>query len=103
MQNKTFPCSMCGACCRRIKWVVESMEHFDFPYKWNEKGVCEKLSTENKCMVYDNRPLICNIEAMQPFFDIPEQDFYNINIDACNGIMDEDGLPEEYRITKQKL
>jgi hypothetical protein len=38
-------------------------ENVFFPYSHNN-GVCEKLSKNNHCLVYENRPIICNVEKL---------------------------------------
>jgi len=67
-----FECSMCGKCCIRMIEVMESLpqlakvigeENIYFPYSHNN-GVCENLSEDKKCMVYENRPIICNVEKL---------------------------------------
>jgi len=99
-----FPCSGCGSCCKRIKYVVEGLNLKDkssplyFPYGWNEHGICENLSSENKCKVYDKRPLICNIEKLTDYLGYEKQSFYLANIEACNRMMDEDNVPLHFRI-----
>ena len=56
------------------------------------------LSDDNKCKVYDNRPALCNVDKVMELFDIPKKEFYSINIEACNNLMDEDGVDESFRI-----
>ncbi len=100
-----FPCSGCGACCRRVDKAVKNFgieseegDDFYFPYKWDDTGRCEMLTDDNKCSVYENRPLICNIDKMLSLTDMSKDKFYAINIEACNAMMDEDNLPLKYRI-----
>jgi len=99
-----FPCSGCGCCCKRIKSVVELLNLKDkstplfFPYSWDSKGVCENLLPDNKCRVYENRPLICNIEKVTKYFGYNKSTFYNQNIAACNKMMEEDNVPLRFRI-----
>lgn len=100
-----FPCSGCGCCCKRIKSVVEVLKLKDinsplyFPYAWNSKGVCNNLDKQNKCKVYENRPLICNIEKLTEFLGYDKLSFYQENISACNKMMDEDNIPLQFRIS----
>jgi hypothetical protein len=56
------------------------------------------LTEDNKCEVYDNRPLICNIDKMRKRLKIPKKKFYAVNIKVCNQFMDEDDLPLNLRI-----
>jgi len=104
MKDNIFPCSGCGACCRRINKAVENLGDIDsdselyFPYKWDETGRCEMLTDDNRCQVYETRPLICNIDKLSSVIDIPKDQFYVMNIAACNMMIDEDNLPLKYRI-----
>jgi hypothetical protein len=36
----------------------------EFPHKCDESGKCEHLNDQNRCMIYSNRPLICNTTKM---------------------------------------
>lgn len=102
----SFPCTGCGACCRRINKAVASigsdasdpMSEFYFPYKWDQTGRCEKLLPDNSCSVYEDRPLICNIDKLHSFVDMPQNQFYALNIVFCNQMMDEDKMPQSFRI-----
>jgi Fe-S-cluster containining protein len=99
-----FPCSGCGSCCKRIKSVVEFLNLKDissplfFPFQWNSDGICENLSKDNKCKVYENRPLICNVEKLTEFLGYDKRKFYSQNVAACNKMMDEDNVPLHFRI-----
>ena len=99
-----FPCSGCGCCCKRIKSVVELLNLKDkstplfFPYNWDSNGVCENLLPDNKCRVYENRPLICNIEKVTEYFGYEKSSFYSQNVLACNKMMEEDNVPLRFRI-----
>jgi Fe-S-cluster containining protein len=53
---------------------------------------------KNKCKVYDNRPLLCNIEKLANVAKIDKYIFFKENIKVCNKMMDEDNMPLEYRI-----
>ena len=104
MKYKNFPCTSCGACCRRIGDVVTQLRkktHFDFPYQWDENGVCEMLNPDNTCAVYDDRPLICNIDKTIKMFDLNKDEAYRGIIKSCNSFMIEDNMPEEYLIPEE--
>jgi uncharacterized protein len=102
----SYPCSGCGACCRRIDKAVniigisskEPDSEFYFPFTWDENGRCEMLTDDNKCSVYDNRPTICNIDKLFAMIAIDKETFYKMNIDACNKMMDDDNIDKKYRI-----
>lgn len=99
-----FPCTSCGACCRRISTAVKNFYTDDpknplyFPYSWDKNGVCENLTADNKCSVYKKRPLLCNVEKFADFIGIERDKFFEYNIRACNRLMDEDNLSLELRI-----
>lgn len=94
-----YPCSMCGSCCKRVNKAVENIDVGEpFPYKWDETGRCENLNQDNSCAVYENRPLLCNIDAIADKFGIEKVQFYKANISACNKMMDEDNVPFKFKI-----
>lgn len=69
-----------------------------FPYNWDENGVCENLTEDNKCKVYENRPLICNVDKFAEYNKLEKTEFYKVNIRACNYMMDIDGIDQSLRI-----
>ena len=99
MEKDNYPCTSCGACCRRIDKIAEGFKQIglDFPYIWSENGECEML-VDNQCSVYETRPLICNIEKVAEYMKIPKDVFFSMNIKLCNKMMDEDGIDKEFRI-----
>lgn len=100
-----FPCTGCGCCCRRINVAVghynvkSKKDPLFFPYKWDENGVCENLTEDNKCKIYENRPLICNVEKFAEYHNLNKKEFYAANIRACNYMMESDGVSPEFRIS----
>ena len=99
----SFPCTGCGACCKRIanlKDLINTTPELAFPYGWDESGRCEMLGEDNKCKVYESRPLICNVDRFIAVFKVPKKKFYKQNIEACHGMMKEDGIYERYQIKK---
>lgn len=96
-----FKCSGCGECCRHIDRAVESVNgdpRFPFLYGWDETGKCEKLGTDNKCMVYDDRPLMCNVDKIAELFALDLNEFYEMNKKACNRLMDEGNIDSSFRL-----
>lgn len=87
-----FPCTKCGACCR-IAYMIP-----DFPEPITKTGACHHLTSNNQCGIYDNRPEICNLRAMQVLSKMPEQEFYQKQADFCNTLMDIEGLGEDKRV-----
>lgn len=104
-----FKCTSCGACCSHIdraifnsglakpyKEMVAS-----FPYKWDKTGKCEMLDKDNKCSVYNNRPLICNLQAQwEKYFykDMSLAEYYRMQNNACNDLIIDDGLSADLLI-----
>jgi Fe-S-cluster containining protein len=91
-----FPCTQCGCCCRQMGKIIKM--GIEFPYEVDENGVCEMLTEENKCKVYDNRPDICNISKMAYLLSVDEDEFYKENINECNKMMDMTSISSNYRI-----
>jgi Fe-S-cluster containining protein len=107
MDTNSFPCTGCGACCKRINnleahIVKDDPEHMlYFPYSWDENGVCENLNLEdNSCNVYETRPTMCNIDKMFQFVQngMSKKEYYNVNIFLCNKMIEEDGLDEKFKV-----
>lgn len=107
MYNSGFPCTGCGGCCRLIGQVLEKPEEQthpiyryaveSFPYKADEFGVCEKL-VDNRCSVYENRPLMCNVTLLGQLLREDLDEWYSENIKYCNTIIDSLGLDKSYKI-----
>ncbi len=96
-----FKCSGCGCCCNRVGEAVKKTSHIpllQFPYKWDDKGKCEMLLSDNTCMVYDNRPLICNVDALADLFLLNKEEFYKENYRSCFAMQDIDGIEDKFRL-----
>ena len=89
-----FNCTGCGQCCqkvghiledshRNIPWMRSMVEAF--PYKVKEDGSCEML-VDNRCSVYEDRPLMCNIDriAKEASMPITKLKWYQLNYEGCN-------------------
>jgi hypothetical protein len=78
-------CRNCKAyCCRRIGLLNPDLDRGDL--------VCKHLNKDNKCDIYDNRPLICNTDRLYEalYKDIMTKDeWVKINQDACRKLKDE--------------
>lgn len=75
-------CSVCpkpAACCRTAFAVVG----LDPSWPVDATGCCTKLDkTTNRCTIYDDRPRICQIDALRPpSFTLDE--WYARNHEAC--------------------
>lgn len=78
---KSFHCTQCGLCCRNIG-------HVPFLHKFhNGDGICKFLDrTTNLCLIYANRPTICNVEAAYTsYFSkiYSEEEYLALNYEAC--------------------
>lgn len=88
-----FPCTSCGACC-------SSIEGIDFLKDFNVHGQCRMLS-DNKCTIYESRPLLCRIEESysQLFSNfMTKEEFYLQNAIACNQLQEKLNIDEKYRV-----
>ncbi len=101
----TFPCTSCGACCKHIDRSIDNAiklseltgnKDIIFPFTHSD-GVCEKL-IDNKCSIYDNRPLLCNVEKMREVLGYSKKYFYKLNLKVCNELIKEAGLDESFSI-----
>lgn len=91
----SFPCTSCGACCKSIKGI-EFLKEFD-----RGDGCCKYLNERNLCSIYDERPLLCNINhAYETIFSasFSVEEFYSINADACNKLQASFGIDEHFRV-----
>lgn len=99
-----YPCTSCGCCCKRINKAVESLDITDekdklyFPYSWDETGKCNNLTPDNRCSIYDQRPLLCNVDLLMEYLNLDKESFYKENIIACNKMMEDDGIDEYFKI-----
>lgn len=103
-----FPCTGCSLCCRAIGVILAEQDLFkklpvvvqaikEFPYKANAEGVCEKL-VDNRCSVYESRPLLCNIRELGLLMGYPTEEWYRLNAETCNQLIRSAGLDESYLI-----
>lgn len=89
-----FPCNGCGLCCRRLD-RMPPLAAFD-----RGDGTCIHL-VENHCSIYDDRPLVCRVDAMYETFFKEAYNrmlFYTENLKACRSFQEEAGLPESQRV-----
>ena len=96
-----YPCTKCGCCCKRVGLAAKLVEgtEFEFPFGWDDTGKCEKLGIDDLCTVYDDRPIICNIDKLMSVLDVNKDEYYKLNIESCNKMMDDLGVAESKRIT----
>lgn len=87
-----FKCSGCGLCCKNVAKVAESVKNIEelrFPYS-HDNGVCEKLNEDNTCSVYEDRPLICNVDALIDYYKLNKKSFYELNELGCKELQKND-------------
>jgi Fe-S-cluster containining protein len=86
-----FPCSKCGACCRRVGG------YNGFPEPVNPDGSCSHLQKDNSCGIYETRPMVCRVEESFETLNlgITKEEYYRKNSIECNKMMDQDGVGEK--------
>ena len=88
----SFPCSSCGACCRRVSFTML------FPRDWiRPDGSCVHLAGST-CSIYERRPEICRIDHMIERRGLDRDWAYAETARLCNAWMDEDGVETSKRI-----
>jgi Fe-S-cluster containining protein len=62
-------------------------------------GSCSHL-TNNRCAIYDTRPLVCRIGEGRAVLapDLTQAEWYALNADACNAFQQQDGVDESFRV-----
>ncbi len=59
----------------------------EFPYQAKEDGSCEMLE-DNRCKVYDNRPLLCDVGriAEETKMPVSREKWFEMNYKACKSL-----------------
>ena len=104
-----FICTKCGLCCNMVKTYKENIDKFpswvqelvnEFPYDYDKRtGRCSQLADDNTCMVYENRPDLCNIDKIYDRYhwNWPSRiDWYKQNNRQCNKMILYHRLPKEF-------
>jgi Fe-S-cluster containining protein len=88
-----FKCTSCGLCCKKIGLMLTlppamsflARAKAEFPYQAKPDGSCEMLDEDNKCKVYDNRPLLCDVGRLGDEPDIPmsKEVWFDMNYKGC--------------------
>ena len=101
-----FYCHGCGLCCKTVGKALKQ-KHLvsepwrslleDFPYKVNEDGSCEMLDETNQCMVYEDRPIICNVKKLKEVVspNVPSDEYNKFRMEECKTIMHGYGYSNE--------
>ena len=106
-----YGCTKCGACCTEINLKNYNTDYWGITI--NNDGYCTNLTSENTCGIYEDRPLICNIEEVfdrkeeirlaEPLmYDLisnfkSKKDYFKFADRCCNDIVDCLGLDEKYK------
>lgn len=88
-----FPCSGCGACCRRVGYAAQFPRELVRP-----DGSCVHLQG-NLCSIYADRPDVCRVDSMIEAHGMDRPTAYAMNARLCNQWMDEDDVETSMRIT----
>lgn len=107
-----FPCTQCGLCCRLVATALANKDQWGdpliraaldaFPYETDENGAC-KMLVDNKCSVYENRPIVCNIDKMAALRGIDKKQWFRLSAASCNYLIRESGFDESYLIKDYDL
>ena len=90
---KEFPCTQCGACCRRAQNLMPTKE---------DGTTCVYLK-DNKCSIYADRPEICRINSVYNKEEMSLAEWHYKNAEICNKFIEEDGLDESFKINLSKI
>jgi Fe-S-cluster containining protein len=101
-----FPCTQCGQCCRHISSILAHSNYPTvvqdlvnrFPYEVNDDGSCSMLTEDGLCSVYDNRPIMCNINLMGQLLQQSQDDWHRKQADVCNELISNAGLSPDYLV-----
>lgn len=76
--NENFPCIRCGLCCRKVN-LIEEVACLD-----RGDGICKYLKN-NLCLIYDNRPFLCNSEKVYSKFfpHLSKKEYYAMMLKYC--------------------
>jgi Fe-S-cluster containining protein len=74
-----FKCDGCGLCCTKAYLIPELSHLID------ENGQCKNF-INSKCSIYENRPLVCNVDEYYKFVvskKVSKRKFYTENYVVC--------------------
>lgn len=86
-----FPCTRCGACCRRAFLVP------GFPLPIRPDGACSKL-VGNLCSIYDERPEMCRHGHSLDKMGMTRDEYDRLTAAICNRWQEADGMPVSFRV-----
>ena len=85
-----YPCNQCGICCMNLH------KHEIYQFLHNGNGICfHYMQEEKKCSIYENRPIICDIERYyQNFIETMNfEEYFNLNVLNCQSLQKSRNLP----------
>ena len=106
-----FPCTKCGLCCKQLANTLSNQHSLPqkvqdllsiFPYRPKPDGSCPKLTEDGLCSVYDSRPIICNIKLAAQVLNHDIMDWYQINAENCNNLINNAGISTDYLVKIEK-
>jgi Fe-S-cluster containining protein len=102
-----FPCTGCGQCCRQLDQILAGLSQVQnealqfllekFPYVPNPDGSCPMLR-DGGCAIYNDRPMLCNLETIQRVLDVPDQVWFQLNAASCNHLIREAELNDSWLV-----
>ena len=100
-----FPCTSCGLCCKTVGKLLDSEVPHPFlqslvnafPYDTVD-NVCSMLGDDGLCTTYQDRPLLCNIKALGIALGVDQNEWYKLQADTCNKVIDEFKLDGKYKV-----
>jgi len=113
-REEKFACTACSLCCRLVGDVLRRKDEYKeptktllegFPYKATADGSCEMLDEEGRCKVYDNRPLLCNIELTWEVFhkkEVSRKHYFFKAAMSCNVMIKDSGTDEKYLVNAKQ-
>ena len=95
---KSFPCTKCGACCRRAHSIG------GFLYADHYRGGCIML-INNECNIYNGRPPICSIDEMKEATspNTTQKAYYKETAEICNIMIRADRMDEAYLVNLKQF
>lgn len=90
-----FECTKCGLCCQQLD-KVEALRDLD-----RGDGICIHFCPDIGCAIYNQRPLMCRIEAGYEAYAselMSRQEYYRRNAQICNQLQEEVGMPLKWRV-----
>lgn len=93
----SFACHQCGSCCRQLGTALATAAALPagtglhaagaaFPHAVRPDGSCSQLRADHRCGVYENRPLLCDVDRLFDALAVPglcRADWHALNAAGC--------------------